>query len=72
MNIKTDTPEYLEGKHVAMLINTRDTEFYDEYEQVWLKEYTKLMWMPINSLSPVSNIVTFTNHEFYKKQTENG
>ena len=26
--------------------------------------------MPINSRTPMSSLVTFTNHEFWKKETE--
>ena len=40
VDIKSKNNEYLEGKHVAMLINTRDIEFSDEYENVQLKNYT--------------------------------
>ena len=65
-----DDGSYLEGKHVAMLINTREIEFFDDYEQVRVHPFTKLMWMPINSLQPVSNTITFTNHEFFMKETE--
>ena len=39
---------YLEGKHVAMLINTKEIEFYEAYESVRVHPFTKLMWMPIN------------------------
>ena len=62
--------KFLEGKHVAMLINTRESEFFDEFEQVRIHDFTKLMWMPINYAQPTSNTVTFTNHEFYLKETE--
>ena len=31
-----------------------------------------MMWMPVNSVSPTQNLVTFTNHEFWKKETEYG
>ena len=35
MNAKTDDDKkFLEGKHIAMLMNTREIEFYDNYEQV--------------------------------------
>lgn len=61
---------YLEGKHIAMLINTKEIEFYDEYESVRVHPFTQLMWMPINSAQPVSNTVTLTNHEFFLKETE--
>ena len=61
---------YLEGKHIAMLINTKEIEFYDEYESVRVHAFTQLMWMPINSAQPVSNTVTLTNHEFFLKETE--
>lgn len=70
LDIKITEESYLEGKHLAMLINTREIEFFDEYERVELIDYTKMMWMPINSRSPMSNLVTFTNHEFYMKETE--
>jgi len=53
-----------------MLINTRGTEFSDEYEQVQVKNYTSLMWMPINSKTSISNLITFENHQFWKKETE--
>ena len=36
VNIKATSPEYLEGKHVAMMINTSEPEFFDDYEQVRL------------------------------------
>ena len=65
-----DAAAYLEGKHVAMLINTREIEYSKDYEEVKVHAFTKLMWMPINSAQPVSNTVTFTNHEFYLKETE--
>jgi len=28
----SNSSRYLEGKHIAMLINTRDIEFFDDYE----------------------------------------
>ena len=27
-----ENDEYLDGKHLAVLLNTRDIEFFDEYE----------------------------------------
>jgi hypothetical protein len=32
IDVKVESNEYLEGKHLAMLINTRGTEFSEEYE----------------------------------------
>ena len=29
-----------------------------------------MLWMPVNSEQPQSNLVTFTNNEFYNKETE--
>ena len=29
-----------------------------------------MLWMPVNSQQPQSNLVTFTNNEFYNKETE--
>ena len=34
IDIKTQDDEYLEGKHMALLLNTRDIEYYDDYERV--------------------------------------
>ena len=34
VDIKARNPEYLEGKHLALLINNRHLEYYDDYEQV--------------------------------------
>ena len=53
-----------------MLINTNEIEFFNEYEEVQPKAYTALHWMPINSRSPMSSLVTFRNHQFWKKETE--
>ena len=70
VDVKSRSDEYLEGKHIAMLINTRDISFEEDYEQVKLSSHTDLMWMPVNSRTPMSNVVTFTNHQFFKKETE--
>lgn len=70
VDIKTQDESFIDGKHLAVLLNTRDIEFYDEYEQVRLQNYTSLNWMSINSRTPMSNLVTFKNHEFFMKETE--
>lgn len=70
LDVSIEKDEYLDGKHMAMLINDRKIEFDSGYDNVSIKEYTRMVWMPINSLSPTSNMVTFTNHEFYKKEDE--
>jgi len=70
VDVKMQDDAYLEGKHLALLINTRDIEFFNDYEEVRVQEYTSLHWMPINSRTPMSNLVTFTNHELWKKETE--
>ena len=70
VDIESTSRSYIEGKHIAMLINTRDIEFFDEYEQVRLKNFTSLMWAPLSVTAPQSSTVTFTNHEFYQKETE--
>ena len=36
VDVKIDDETYLDGKHLALLLNTRDIEFYDGYEQVRL------------------------------------
>ena len=53
-----------------MLINTRDIDYTDDYEEVSLKSFTRMMWMPLSAKNPQSSIVSFTNHEFYRKETE--
>ena len=65
-----ENEKYLDGKHLAVLMNTREIEFFDEYEQVRVQNFTSLNWMPINSRMPTSNLMTFTNHEFWLKETE--
>ena len=35
-----------------MLINTRDIEYFDDYEQVQLYNYTRMLWMPLSSKAP--------------------
>ena len=70
VDITAKDPTYLEGKHLAMLINNRHIEFYDDYEKVQIKNQTDLMWMPINSRTQMSSMVTFKHHEFYKKESE--
>mmetsp|Transcript_24844 Transcript_24844/g.33256 ORF Transcript_24844/g.33256 Transcript_24844/m.33256 type:complete len:120 (+) Transcript_24844:473-832(+) len=65
LDIKTTNDNYIEGKHVAMLINTRDIEFSDDYEEVKLYNFTRMFWMPLSSVAPQSSVVTFTNHEFF-------
>ncbi len=62
IDFKIQKNEYLEGKHILMLINTREPVFTDNYDRVQLKNYTDVMWLPINSRSPMSNTVTFSNH----------
>ena len=70
LDVRTTDDQYIEGKHIAMLINTRDIQFFDDYEQVQLYNFTRMIWMPLSSKAPQSSIVTFTNHEFFKKETE--
>ena len=36
VDIKIEDDLYLDGKHLALLINNRDIEFFDDYEQVRL------------------------------------
>ena len=36
VDVKIEDESYLDGKHLALLLNTRDIEFYDDYEQVRL------------------------------------
>lgn len=71
IDIKTKNDTYIEGKHIGMLINTRDIGFFNEYEEVKLQNFTRMIWMPLSSTQPQSSVVTFTNHEFYRKETEN-
>ena len=52
VDIESTSASYLEGKHIAMLVNTRDIEFYDEYEQVRLKNFTSMMWLPLSVQNP--------------------
>ena len=32
VDVKMETDDYLDGKHLAVLINTRDIEYFDDYE----------------------------------------
>lgn len=70
IDVKIQSNEYLEGKHIAMLVNTKDIEFENEFEDVSLSSHTEIKWMPINSLTPMSNMITFKNQEFWKKEKE--
>ena len=70
IDLKISSNEYLEGKHLAMLINSKRLEFTNDYDEVELISQTELRWMPINAKTPMSNLVTFTNNQFWKKETE--
>lgn len=70
VDFKIQKNDYLEGKHILMLINTQEPVFEDNYEKVQLKHYTDMMWLPINSRSPMSETVTFSKKQFWKKGTE--
>jgi len=71
VDVKSNDDAYLEGKHVALLANSRDIEFTDShYEEVHIHNFTELIWLPINSKTPMSNEITYTNHEFFTVEKE--
>ena len=71
VDVKSNDDAYLEGKHVALLANSRDIEFLDDqYEEVHIHNFTEMMWLPINSKTPMTSEITYTNHEFYKVEKE--
>ena len=64
---------YLEGKQLALLLNTDAKLVYgDEYESVAVQNFTALHWLPINSQAPMSSMFTYERHLYYKKQVEAG
>ena len=70
VDVKTQDDAYLDGKYLGVLLNSREPEFFDDYEQVRLKNFTQMHWMSVNSRTPMTNLVTYQNHEFYMKETE--
>ena len=40
--------EYLENMYIAMLINTHELQWNEDYEEAKIHNFTSLMWMPIS------------------------
>ena len=64
-----EADDFLEGKQMGLLINSKKIDYGEDWTTPEVIEYTDLHWLPVSKSNPQTTRVTFDNNRFVQSDS---